>query len=135
MTILLANAVIKFATPGASTGVDPETGNPIWLNSEIIIQASLNPIAPGKTPASTQKEIPGVNPTDVFLTGRAINPQVLPVSLLRGGKGTIELTDPASGNKIKGEFLMLATVPSKYTLATQLLGYRFEGYMQNVRAA
>lgn len=135
MAILPANAVLRFTVSGVNTTVDPNTGNPVSAKTEIKIQASLNPIAPGKTPASTQVNIPGVNPTDVFLTGRATNPMQLPTALQKGGKGTIELTDPATGGKTKGEFLMMASVPSKYAIATQLLGHRIEGYMQNVRAA
>jgi hypothetical protein len=132
MAIFSANAVLRFVVFGSSSSIDPETGNPMPEKTEISVQASLSPSAPGRSPVSVQQEIPGVNPIDIFLTGRAISPQVLPVSLLKGGKGTIELTDPASGNKIKGEFLMMASIPSKYSLTTQLLGYRIEGFMQNI---
>jgi len=131
--ILGSNAELRFPVVSQTQISDPETGNPVLATTELKIQASLNRLPQGKTPGSTQDEIPGVNPTDVFLQGRAINPQTLPPQLLRGGTGTIEITDPVSGSKLKGDFLLLATVPSKYALVTQLLGHPIEGYMQNAR--
>ncbi|NES80783.1 MAG: hypothetical protein F6K10_04935 [Moorea sp. SIO2B7] len=133
------NSMLTFEIPQASTAKkDTETGNPVILHTKIMIQASLHPSSPTasmRTGTSSQREISGINPTDVFLFGRAVSPKIIPPILWPGSRhhGKIVYTDPATKEKMQGTFLLLAVMPSRHKIVTTTIGNTIQGIMQNIQ--
>ena len=84
----IINARIFYDVHGSTpTGFDPVTDEPIFTNTELFVECSLEP---DETEPRFWMNYGGVDEIELRLSGRAINPSILPVEIKPNAKYKIE---------------------------------------------
>jgi hypothetical protein len=113
------NLTLKLEKRGTQTGVDEDTGNPIYASTSIEVKCSV--VESNMLP--DDQELAGPNTIITLVEGYMINPKVVPTGydLSPNNRVKAAYLDTALGKTRYGEFQILPTVvPFGHVLATHI---------------
>lgn len=115
----LENALLTFKVSNGFSGRDPDTGNPLETFTVVTVRAYLKQTKPPIT-----EQMPGANPSTIYLKGRAIAPKILPPGIKP------QAVAEAKVGELQGKFTLSAAVQSAADGVSEQLGSVITGYLQ-----
>jgi hypothetical protein len=124
------NAELIFQVGTGVFYINPADGNEIEQFDTVKVIATMK-IDEGYRPQDKQDL--GANTNVFYLTGNVIDAgngsKFMPSTIAEQQKGKCTITDPATGNTLKGNFVITSLMQSRWKQVTKALGSSFSGYL------
>jgi len=116
-----ANATLVFQVPTGQLAVDAHTGNQMPATQTVTIKAWLKPAtSAGMAGYPTGVNFPGADEGSERLTGRCVLPLDLPLGIGHLSKGTCTITNPTTGRKQTGTFVLYRGTASPFNVENKM---------------
>jgi hypothetical protein len=122
---LIDNVTLTFTVTSGLSGVDPETGNPLVVDSLVVVRVKLDQQA--QAPKDVERRQDG-NLPQVWMAGYACDPALLPPSISKDAVCDCEIDGFG-----RGKLYLVPVVPKAALVAIDLedlVGQRLQGWLE-----